>query len=1096
MKHLYVLLVGINDYPPPNSKLNGCIKDIDQLEKYLQDFCSKDYHLYIRRLADQEATYDAVIAGFREHLALAGPDDIAWFHFSGHGSEEKTAPEFLVLEPNGKDQTLICADSGHGAEHLADKELAVLLHELATNGKSSSPHIVVSLDCCHSGSGTRSAGQDVEWTVRAAPSSGKTRTLESYAGGYFARQQRLEVPSAKHVLLSACKSIQLAGDLPKGGAFTSGLVQALRKANGNISYTDLFLRTRSAVQQIRENQTPQFETLQNFDPYTRFLEGSPAGNRDLYELIKKDNAWYVRCGAIHGLPTNPNAPIELDIWSAPPENKLIGSATITSIGAQLSPVNFENNFSVGNLFRQLTGSTDGYRASIRNLPAPPEYVALSGEESVTSALRNQTAIRAKNILWAEPGDSASIEVIAQDGIITVMDLEKNRKAFVTQGFSAEHQQVVLDALGKIVHYRRMIDLENRNTQSRVRDMVKFGIHVYDEEGNVQKHPGQDLKLYAPSTSLDNRFPAFLPVVQLRNVQQPLCFYLLFIAYDYSISCPGEEVIYRPDEHEDRSLVEIPLWKKTLGWGPAKGDAEDTCHFKLLVTTEALDHQQLLQSGLGVHRSGILGEPTPQRVFDDWTAFTAAITISRQDQTLGSAHDVSVSDGSLVIKAHPAVSGNLSIGHVEHNSRASGGDQVFASLQSRHTNLVNFNTSRSAIAQNIVEIRDLRIADPSILETQPLEIMLPVTSTPDEMVVPIAYDGEYLRVIGESVPGTNGTTVQIRDIPQQHTGGMQERSVLRTLKMTFCKVALNQTSVNQLSWAEFTPDGSVVLQRESLGIQMNKAKRILLVLHGLGGDGLSLTQALAVHLPPDVMQGYDLVLVYEYESLQTGLDATALALKEELLALNVGKDGRKITILSHSIGGLVARWLVEKEGGHAFVSHCILAGTPNNGTAYGKIDAYRQWAQAGLELAINFIPSIVPFSGVLLKFLKTASNLTGSIAQLDPSSRFVNALNSSNDPGVQYTIIAGNAAGIDSNAPGFAQYVQKTQLKLGKWMNSDDTNDLFAPTRSILCPELWEGRSAPVELHPLLPCHHFGYFGSFSGTRSGENTWQILNRVMR
>lgn len=80
---------------------------------------------------------------------------------------------------------------------------------------------------------------------------------------------------------------------------------------------------------------------------------------------------------------------------------------------------------------------------------------------------------------------------------------------------------------------------------------------------------------------------------------------------------GGEVIYRPSEHDDKSNVEIPLWKKTLGWGPAKDNAEDTCHFKLLVTTEQLDYQQFLQSGLGTHRGDILGEPTPEKVFDDW-----------------------------------------------------------------------------------------------------------------------------------------------------------------------------------------------------------------------------------------------------------------------------------------------------------------------------------------------------------------------------------------------------------------------------------------------------------------------------------------------
>ena len=50
MKNLYVLLVGINDYSAPNPKLKGCIKDIDQIEAYLNEFCAKDYNLKIKRL--------------------------------------------------------------------------------------------------------------------------------------------------------------------------------------------------------------------------------------------------------------------------------------------------------------------------------------------------------------------------------------------------------------------------------------------------------------------------------------------------------------------------------------------------------------------------------------------------------------------------------------------------------------------------------------------------------------------------------------------------------------------------------------------------------------------------------------------------------------------------------------------------------------------------------------------------------------------------------------------------------------------------------------------------------------------------------------
>jgi pimeloyl-ACP methyl ester carboxylesterase len=294
--------------------------------------------------------------------------------------------------------------------------------------------------------------------------------------------------------------------------------------------------------------------------------------------------------------------------------------------------------------------------------------------------------------------------------------------------------------------------------------------------------------------------------------------------------------------------------------------------------------------------------------------------------------------------------------------------------------------------------------------------------------------------------------------------------------------------------ELLPDGGVALRRENLGLKSGRAKNILLVLHGLGGDAKTMTENIVANLPRSKTEAYDLILAYDYESLSTGLDDTARTLKAELTGINIGKDGRKITIIAHSLGGLVARWLIEKEGGKAYVSHCILVGTPNNGSAYGKIDAYRQWASTIMDFSLNFLPHVVPFSGFVLKFLKTANDLTGSIAQLDPASRFVNDLNSSDDPGVKYTVIAGDASNIDSNAPGFNAFLNKSRMKLGKWMNSDEPNDLFAPLHSLQCKELWEGR-ADVEIPPVLQAHHFSYLSASGGTRSGDTIWKVLNDTL-
>jgi pimeloyl-ACP methyl ester carboxylesterase len=1099
MKKLFVLLVGVNDYPPPNPQLKGCIKDIDQIESYLHEFCSTEFDLQIRRLENKTATYDNVKKGFREHLAQAGPSDIAWFHFSGHGSEEKTAPEFLALEPNGKDQTLICIDSGvNGVNHLADKELAVLLNELASKNPASPPHLVVSLDCCHSGSGTRDAGADLSWSSRAAPSSGLSRTLESYADGFYSKQKTLEVPSSKHVLLSACKSVQTAGDMPQGGAFTTGLVKALRASKGNVSYTDLFLRARSTVQSVRDNQTPQFETILNFDPYTRFLDGSPAGERDLYEVIQKDGDWYVKCGAIHGLPTQPAVPIQLDIYSPPPEKELKGSATIKSVGAQLSKIDFQGSSVVGNFLKRLAGEESEYRASLKILPVPPEAAKLSGDAQVIKSLTADPNKHPKNVIWAHDGETASLEVQFDPQGATVMDLQRSNKAFTTDGVSDDQMMSVMDALDKIVFWRRFIELDNKNRTSKVKDMYQFELHEIDEEGKIKKHAPGNVRIYATSQQMTNRLPSFRPVVHIHNIQQPLYFYLFFMAFDYSVSCPGGEIVYRPPEFEDKSNVEIPLWKKTLGWGPAKDNVEDTCYFKLLVTTEPLDYQQFLQSGLTAHRD-ILGEPTPERVFDDWNASTVAVTMVRQDNAISAGAEASLADGNIKIKAHPSVTASVSIGVAESNARDAGPINAFSRLQHhQQLSMVDFSPSRSLQSQNVIEIDNIQLANANALEDQPLEMTLQQSLGEDELMLPLAFDGHHFRIVGDAFGDQQGTQIRIHEIPDMDmstNGGTGERGILKSLKMTLCKVALNQSEVNLIQWVEFLPDGTIAQRRENLGLKVGKAKKVMLVLHGLAGDGLSMVKSLHENLPAANLQQYDLILTYDYESLNTPLDVTARALFKLLGDYGFGKEDRKMTIVSHSLGGLIARWMIEKEGAHVYVDHCILVGTPNNGSLYGKIDAYRKWAQTACELAINFIPSIVPFSAILLKFFKTAADLGGSIAQIDPNSEFINKLNSTSETITRYTVISGDASTLDQPGSGYQGYVEKVKSQLGKWVNQDEPNDLFAPVRSLQCKELWEGRNPDNKILDPVANHHFGYFMSMGGSRDTNTVWKALNEVL-
>ena len=117
-----------------------------------------------------------MIAGFREHLGKAKAGDVALLYYAGHGSQEPAPPEFWHLEPDKLDETLVCYDSREqGKWDLADKEIAKLIDEVASTGR----HVLVILDCCHSGSGTREV-LDGTMPVRRAPTDPRARPLGSF----------------------------------------------------------------------------------------------------------------------------------------------------------------------------------------------------------------------------------------------------------------------------------------------------------------------------------------------------------------------------------------------------------------------------------------------------------------------------------------------------------------------------------------------------------------------------------------------------------------------------------------------------------------------------------------------------------------------------------------------------------------------------------------------------------------------------------------------------------------------------------------------------------------------------------------------------
>ena len=220
------LLIGVSNYEADLPPLAGARNDVMIISELLVLKFGFD-RSNIRILVDKEATRANIFEAVGELSRQSAPEDVVLIHFSGHGSQ---APDTNDDEDDGLDESILPYDSRTpGIADITDDEIGSLI------SKFGSRSVVVVLDSCHSGTGTRSGPTQVSqrWV---APDTRK----ELYATVHTRQVLTLPV-SEKHVLFSAAQDSQSELDGPFGpnkmrlGLFTAALVGVLANAPPTIS---------------------------------------------------------------------------------------------------------------------------------------------------------------------------------------------------------------------------------------------------------------------------------------------------------------------------------------------------------------------------------------------------------------------------------------------------------------------------------------------------------------------------------------------------------------------------------------------------------------------------------------------------------------------------------------------------------------------------------------------------------------------------------------------------------------------------------------------------------------------------------------------
>lgn len=569
MRTIYALLVGINDYPIPEHRLFGCHNDVLAVKTYLESRVNRSqFNLNIKMLLSQEATRSNIARGFDQFLVQAGEGDVALFYFSGHGSQEPAGSFFAHLEPDGMNETLVCWDSRlQDGMDLADKELSTLIRLVSQRN----PHIVTLLDCCHSGTGTRSAaeagGIGGDYMVRKVETYDKKRRKDSYilprdiataatSRGTMATKgkQALMIPTGRHVALAAAESFQLAKETTLGGnrrgVFSYSLMEMLQSSAGNFTYDDLMRRVRTLVGQRATEQTPILYTPNPEDADRIFLDGTLRSKGEFFNLnFDRDLGWVMDGGAVHGLrrrEMNSQGSVLLVFPGYTTAEQLhnpgmaLGYVEVTDTTASVGKVR--------PLGSTLLDRNATFKARVFSQPSMPSRVFFYGDPAGVSYLRGQLArnvgtasfvrevgrleeanykllaLRNLYIISRAADGMGDPNIIRRDGIDYLPLVEQ------VPGYSPGAAQKALDMMAHITRWERSLEL--RNPSSSIQPgAVRMVLYHPDREEPIVPAQGGYRFVYRHDAGPQAR-PAFR--LRLFNTsQQRLFCSILYMSSLYS-----------------------------------------------------------------------------------------------------------------------------------------------------------------------------------------------------------------------------------------------------------------------------------------------------------------------------------------------------------------------------------------------------------------------------------------------------------------------------------------------------------------------------------------------------------------------------------
>lgn len=1072
------LLVGVNTYANPRiTPLQGCVNDVTGVKDYLRDQLLLAEER-ITLLCDEAATYGAVISAFEQLIGAAEPDDQTLIYFSCHGSQAPAvAPE---IESDGLDESLVLYDSRtEGVFDLLDKELGYLVEKLVQKGV----YATVVLDACHSGSGTR--GDDEPDQVRLALRDERQRTVEQVYGGREAialaatRQTASDwvnpaQGTASYVLIAGCRDEQRSREIMLDGvsygALSRALLDELRyRLRPTTTYADLHHVIRSRVRALVSDQEP---TCEGAIDRLVFAAGYVRRQPPITLRASHHTRAEVELGAAQGLTVGST----LLAFAADGEQDApaLARLTVTSVGTTLSGADVELLAGAGlPLDARLRVERYAY------YPAQLVWLDGPGLEGVRAAITGVAEGGSPHLELIEARPEADLVVRRQGDAVQILGgagLPLIKDVAIAGPGPVDEARLADLAVQRLEHLSRYwfsYKLRPKPAEDTLAGLVRLElcrveptglVPLVGDEAVVRKGDGLALLL----TNLGD---------------DPIYVSVWNFTADYAV-----QPLF-PDN--GGSALLSPGAPKTFPLGvqgdPPGGLAEAVELLKLFVTRQStqaftalrMDNLELRslpkeadESELGQFLGDLSrGKRAIGGRVGAWSVVDLTVRLVndpksyplRPNADLNLPDGVTLRNGSpLAAKVRIATRDQLSRGVDDEDLPAPPGIIAAPDL---FEPVALAQTRGAASPALVLSVEGEPGALAAISEQTPLELDVPAALVGAEArLIAVAYDGENYYLVGGPRESASGATVAIEWLPEAvdepADGQTVDRDLVRTTRLLFYKVTGKEIPDTGLRRAR-VHDGAVVY--EAAGA-VAPGSRVLLCIHGITDDTRGMVRGIGQRLFQEL--GYDLLLTYDYESYGTSVSDHANHLWAQFHSAGIRSDaGVHLDLLTHSMGGLVGRALIELDRGGDLVKNLVMAGTPNAGSPLAK--AVRFGFALG-SLGLSLYPGM--FSKVAGWALKWIDGKGVGLHDLVPGTSLLTRLrNGRRGDTVRYYVLAGTNLPEDAESRAAANILARTLDAALDTFFGDREHDLVVAMSSMLTVE----RQPDAVVR--LPCSHGQYF---------------------